>query len=476
MDLLKRCLFIASFVVLVGGCRGYHPAIEKIPVNVPDAFSLSGKGQMSSLWWQDFDDKALSNAISYALSNNFTVRSAFERINKASALVEEQRAPLFPWLDTGFHLEHITTKKQGRYINEDKLLLSGTVSYEVDLWSRIRAGLQAAQLDLIAQRADYDTARISLSSQVANAYFDIVALKQEKRIIDRQIKRNQASLLIIQDKYRFGQTDSLDLLQQQQLVQQNISKKIDVEKALASQKKRLMVLMGRPPVPSLELKTAASLPRLPPLPDTGLPISVIRRRPDCMQAFLRLKAANRRLAVAVAEQYPRLDLVADVETDSSAVKDLFENWIATLSANILGPIFHGGALAARVKVREAEARELLNQYGQVVIEAIREVEDGLQREKDLQKLIENLSHRLELARKTSSLLKEKYLAGDVEYLRFLTSQLNVDELERQLVSLRLELIKNRIALYKAIAGPFELKGKDLFTPSGNAKTTAEKVS
>ncbi len=468
MDLLKRCLFIASFVIIMGGCRGYHPAVEKIPVNVSDTFSFSGRGQMSILWWQDFGDKALSNAISYALSNNFTVLSAFERINKAKALVEEQRAPLFPWFDTGSQLEHITTKKQGRYINEDKLLLSGTVSYEVDLWSRIRAGLQAAQLDLIAQKSNYNTAMISLSSQVANAYFDIVALKQEGRIIDRQIKRNQASLLIIQEKYRFGQTDSLDLLQQHQLVQQNISKKIEVEKALASQKKRLMVLMGRPPVPPYDLKTAVSLPRLPPLPDTGLPISVIQRRPDCKQAFLRLKAANRRLAVAVAEQYPRLNLFADMMTDSSAVKDLFENWIATLSANILAPIFHGGALEARVKVKEAEARELLDQYGQVVVEAIGEVEDALQQEKDLQKLIENLSYRLELARKTSSLLKEKYLAGDVEYLRFLTSQLNVDELERELVSLKLELIKNRIALYKAIAGPFDFRGEELFRTSANA--------
>ncbi len=441
-------------LLLTGGCRGYHAAPETSPFALPDAFSSKGgKASACNRWWQEFPDPRLWKIVDASLKDNFTIRSAFERIKMAQAIVQGSQAPLFPWLEAGSSLSHHTTREEGTYINRDEISLGATVSYEIDLWGRIGSGVKAARLDLAARQEDYHAALLSLSALVAEKYYEIVALKQERQFINNQIERNRTSLDIIREKYRFGQIDSLDLLQQKQLVEQNISKEIEVEKALSTAKKELAVLMGLPPDAGREMAIARCLPELPPLPAPGLPVEVIMRRPDCVRSLLELKAANARLAQAVSEQYPRLTLNGSFESDSSALKDLLENWIATIAANILVPAFEGGRLEAEVKLREARSWKLLYDYGQVLLEAIKEVEDSLEIERRQHKLVANLESRLAIARDTSRLLKERYVAGDVEYLRFLVSQINVDELERQLVLERLKLIKNRIRLYKAIAGP-----------------------
>ena len=461
-------LFMLTAVLSLGACRGYHAAPEVPPFKVPASFSASGDLPLNELWWHEIDDPVMWNHVEYALGENFTVKSAYQRIKAAEAQVKRARAPLFPWLDLGAGLGHTTRKEGSSYINEDNILINSSVSYELDLWGRINSEVKASELDLSAQRADFETARLTLSSQVAIKYFEIVALKQEIKIIGRQEERNRKSLDIIRDKYNFGQTDPLDLWQQEQLVEQTISKQIEAEKALETAQKELALLLGRTATKSGDIKTSESLPRLPPLPETGLPVKILKRRPDCMRALKRLMAANKRLAAAVTAQYPRLTLDASMETDSSAVKDLLENWVSTLSSSLVAPVFEGGRLQADVLEKEARARKLLYDYGQTLLTAIKEVEESLAFERHQQELIGNLESRLELAKKTSLLLKEKYLAGDVEYLRFLASQLSVDELERQLVQERFRLIQNRIRLYKALGGPVPLA-----SPRSKGKSTAK---
>jgi len=468
---LRLVIGAGLLLLILAGCRGYHAAPEVPPFQVPNAFGASGNVTASVKWWYSFKDSLMWRAVNNSLNSNFTIKSAFERIKMAKAILQKARAPLLPWIDAESSLSHRTIREGNRYVNLDQILLNANVSYEIDLWGRINSGVEAARLELAAQKADFQTAILSLSSQVASSYFEIVALRQEKRYIRRQIERNKASLKIIEEKYRFGQTDVLDLLQQKQLVEQNISNAIDVDKALATVAREFAVLLGVPTSSQLTVETAESLPVLPPLPATGLPMELIKRRPDCLRAFLKLKAANARLAEAVSSQYPRLAIGGSVESSSSALKDLLENWIASIAANVVVPIFEGGRLEAEVRLREAEAKRLLYEYGQTLLNAIKEVDETLEIERRQKALIKNLRSRLELARNSSLLLKEKYLAGDVEYLRFLASQISVDELERQLVRERLKLIQNRIRLYKAIAGPVDPDVVEF--PNGPAETSRE---
>jgi len=380
------------------------------------------------------------------------------RIEQARASAKKAGAELYPWLDVSGGIGHATTKDQGRYYNQDTISLGALASYEVDLWGRIRKGQEAAAMDVLAAEADLETARITVASELALTYFNMLSVNMQLDIIERQIKDNRASLDIISAMYDYGQTDILDTLQQKQVVEATVAEKIERQMNLEVLKNRVAVLLGRPPE-GIKLDVAGKLPEVPSLPDSGVPAELLNRRPDCRSAFFRLKAANARLARAVAEQYPRLALTASFDTDSSRLNDLFENWMANLAANLLTPVFEGGRLEAEVEKRQAESRQALFDYGKTVLSALKEVEDALARESHQRSLLQNLRQRLELSRRSMQQVREQYEAGAVEFLRFLATELNADTLEIQEITEELKLIQNRIALYRALAGPLPHSGQ-----------------
>ncbi len=448
-------LFVA--LVLLSACTGYHPAPESTPYELPRGFSLAGGQRQPSCWWQTFKDKELERLEQQALSENLDLKAALARLRKAQAEAKQAGAELYPWLDINMGATHNTSRNLGQYSNEDVISLGAIASYEVDLWGRLRKMKKAATLEVSASKSDLDAARITVASELALTYFDLQALDLQLDIIDRQIKDNKVSLDIVTSMYEYGQTDILDTLQQEQAVEATIAQQIEKQMNLKILENQLAILMGKPPQ-TVEIKMLKGLPTLPPLPKSGLPIELVNRRPDCKSAFFKLRAANARLAQAVAEQYPRLSLTASANSDASRVNDLFENWIASLAASMLTPVFEGRRLEAQVEKKEAEAWQALYDYSKIVLGALKEVEDALAQEIHQRQLVKNMEKRFELSRKSLEQVKEQYKAGTVEFLRFLATELNTDSLEIQLVTERLKLIKYRIALYRALAGPIPTTG------------------
>ena len=466
------CLICISILVTMGilaGCSGYHPSPETPPVKIPERFSLDGNLTSPATWWEAFGDKLLNRIEKQALTDNMDLKSAWARIMQARAEAKQAGAELYPWLDITAGAAHKTTRDEGSYFNQDILSLGAMASYELDLWGRIRKGREAAVMDVMAAEADLDTARITVSSEIALTYFEMQAVKMQIDIISRQIRDNRASLDIISSMYEYGQTDILDTLQQKQAVEGAIAQKIEKKMTLGTLKNRLAVLLGKAPE-DLDIKADKGLPEIPPLPDSGLPLELINRRPDCRSAFFKLKAANARLAQAVAQQYPRFSLSASIETDASRVNDLFENWIATLAANMLTPVFEGRSLEAEVEKRQAQSRQALFDYGSTVLAALKEVEDAMVQESHQRRILKNMEYRLELSRNSLKQVKEQYEAGTVEFLRFLATELNTDALETKVITERLNLIKYRIALYRALAGPIPL-GEESQAAPGSSRNT-----
>lgn len=456
MKITKSYIFLLA--VSIYGCAGFHPAPETAPAEIPGHFSRSGNHTAPALWWQAFGDEKLQKLEKQAFSDNLDIKSAWMRIEQARASAKKAGAELYPWLDVSGGIGHTTNRDQGRYYNQDTISLGAMASYELDLWGRIRKGREAAAMDVLAAEADLETARITVASELALTYFDMLAVNMQLEVIERQIRDNRTSLDIISAMYDYGQTDILDTLQQKQAVEAAVARKIERQMNLEVLKNRVAVLLGRPPE-GIKLDMERKLPEVPALPDSGVPAELLNRRPDCRSAFFRLKAANARLARAVAEQYPRLALTASFDTDSSRLNDLFENWMANLAANLLTPVFEGGRLEAEVEKRQAESRQALFDYGKTVLSALKEVEDALTRESHERSLLQNIRQRLELSRRSLQQVREQYEAGTVEFLRFLETELNTDALETQVITEELELIKNRIALYRALTGPLPHAGQ-----------------
>ncbi|NJK96115.1 MAG: TolC family protein, partial [Bacteroidales bacterium] len=246
----------------------------------------------------------------------------------------------------------------------------------------------------------------------------------------------------------------VDILRQAAVARVDTAQKITVESRIGVLKHQLAVLTGQ--VPGLDYNFPYdSLPDLPPLPETGIPVELVSRRPDIRNAFSLLQAADRDLAAALSNRYPRLSLSASATSAISNADNLFNDWVYAIAGNLLAPVFYGGRLKAEANRTEAVKNQLLYAYGQAVLVAFREVEDALIQEAKQTEIIDNMELQAELARQSYEQLRMEYFNGLGNYLDVLTAQSQEQQLRRNLLSARLLLLEYRIALYRALAGSFE---------------------
>ena len=232
------------------------------------------------------------------------------------------------------------------------------------------------------------------------------------------------------------------------------NQKIAFETNVALIENQLAVLLGTAPQ-NLEELPKASFPELPELPNTGLPLELTRRRPDLKRAYSLVLAADRDMAVAVRNKYPSISLNLSAQARSNDFNALFKDWAYTLAGNIVAPLIYGGRLNAEVDRTEALKNQRLYEYGQTVLVAFREVEDALIQELKQKERITTLEKQLDLAAKTNKQLKLSFLNGLTDYLDVLLALDQEQQVQRDLINARQNLIEFRIGLYRALAGSFE---------------------
>jgi len=197
------------------------------------------------------------------------------------------------------------------------------------------------------------------------------------------------------------------------------------------------------------------LPALPPLPATGLPAALIRRRPDVQRAFKLLQSADREMAAAISNQYPRLTITGSLSTSEDRTEDLFEDWAYSIAGNLAAPLFDGGQRAAEVDRTEAVKQQRFYEFGQAILTALREVEDALIQEKKQTQRIRSIEEQVRYSNQTIQRLQFEYFNGIGNYIDVLTALANNQALRRDLLTAKRQLLEFRIALYRALAGGFE---------------------
>jgi outer membrane protein TolC len=213
------------------------------------------------------------------------------------------------------------------------------------------------------------------------------------------------------------------------------------------------VLLGRPPGSVLD-SIDTNLPVLPPLPQTGLPLQLINKRPDIQSAFYRLQASDREVAAAISNKYPRLNFSLTAAIRSNTFSNLFQSQAISLSAGLLAPIFYGGRLSALVDQTEAVRGQRLNEYGQTILIAFHEVENALIQEIKQTERITVINEQVTLAERTNGQLRIEYLNGSIPYLDVLVALNQEQQLRRDLISATATLLEIRVSLYRALAGGF----------------------
>ncbi|MDY6798591.1 MAG: efflux transporter outer membrane subunit, partial [Pseudomonadota bacterium] len=317
------------------------------PVELPDSFSHHRNttgDPVADRWWQAFDDAALTQLVNRALDDNLSLKASYQRLLQARAVADRQSASLFPSVDTSADAQRQESDTTG----STRYSAGLNASYEVDLWGRVRAQVEAEELRASASLADYQAAAISLSGEIASTWFRLVEQRAQSELARDQLKTNQDVLRLIETRFATGLSGSADVLRQRQLVSSSRERLYNIEAERRTLEHQLAVLLGQSPGRA-ELPASKSLPELPPLPDTGIPAELVQQRPDIRQAWQLVAASDKDLAAAISDRFPRFSIEASVTSQSADAGDLFDNWLATLAGNLVMPLIDGGQRQAEVR-------------------------------------------------------------------------------------------------------------------------------
>lgn len=447
---MLKSIFTLLLLGLIASCS---VTIKKVaePVSLPMKFSATGQVKAQEKWWLAFDDIALNALCQQALAENFSLRAAFNRLEQAKAIAKKTGAELIPQVNGNV----LGSGAVGDSARNNDFALGLAASYELDLWGRIRSATNAAKLDVNAAEEDVFSAAISLTAEITTTWYRLVEQRQQLKLLDRQIEINRNNVALVTVRFRGAQATAADVFQQQQLLESVLGNRYTVVSTLAVLENQLAVLTGKSPG-TINLANLETFPRLPPLPDTGLSLDLMQRRPDIRKAYFAMQAADQRIASAIADRFPKLSLSAGVEANSPDLQSLLNNWLATVAGNMVLPIIDGKRRVAAVERNQAISAEALNNYATLLLNAVQEVENALVQERQQRLLVTNLETQVQLARQASTLIRLRYINGAIDFLRVLSALLSQQSLERSLLQAQVQLIEYRISLYRALAGKFPL--------------------
>jgi len=475
---IRNALHMNALILVSPLLFGCQTSMHSVPnvVDLPTSFTQSGDSVLPEQWWIAFEDPGLSAAIEMALQDNFDLRSAWDRLAQAQAIARSEGADLTPSVDATGGIGRSYTKNSTTDSYDGSYSLGLSMSYELDVWGRVRSVRDAAVLEAQASEQDLHAAAITLSASVASVWYQLGEQLEQIRLIQQQDDSNRKVLELLTLQFNQGQILVADVLRQQQLVEQTAGELTLAERDATITRHQLAVLLGRSPKDDLGLPDP-ELASLGPLPATGLPSELLQRRPDLLSAEKAIMAADRDLATAIADQYPRVSLSASIETGGTQIRDIFDDWMANLAANLTQPLIDGGRREAEVDRNEAVVSEAMNEYGTAILTAVQEVEDSLAEESHQQRYHSSLQQQLETAGQVYERTRDSYLNGQLNYISVLDALISLQSLQREELSSRRSLLEARIELCRALAGSWELPQPKPFametTPEDDARPQFE---
>lgn len=441
-----------TFLGMATSC-GNRVTTRDVPVEVPESFSLpSGTSEMEAEWWKSFKDPQLNALVDSAMFHNLELKSSWYQVAQEASNVDIIASARVP--QVFLELQGGASRPVPDFVGGENTQLALRSSYEVDLWGRVKQSKLAAENRMVASFLDYRTLAITIAGEVSLTWFSLQAFQEQLDLIRQQTEYNEQVLALIRARFASGQVRGVDILRQEQLIQNTQEQATSIQIEVKTLQNRLAVLLGVAPG-SLFLSQEGELPELGTLPAAGLPMELINRRPDIQSSFNQMEAADREVAVAISNTYPRLRFNFTGALRSNTITNLVESQAASLTSGLLMPLFYGGRLKAEKRQAEAIREQQVQMYGQTVLLALQEVEDAMVRESLQKERISYIENQLDLAERAFQQLRVEYLNGSIAYLDVLVTLDQMQQLKRDLVNAELDQLLFRVALYRALAGGFE---------------------
>jgi len=412
-------------------------------------------------WWLAFGDPALNELIGEATRNNANLAVAAARVKQARAIAGIAEADRIPQIGVGVGAQRARASALSQGVPSSTNIAPQTTynanltaSYEVDLFGRVSSNVAAARGDAAQVEANYRSVLLSLQADVAQTYFRLRATDAELATVEQTVHLREESVKVTQRRFDLGDIGEFDLSRAKTELSTTRSEAIGLQRRRASTEHALAVLLGKPAAAysagNSPLLDSALLPAIP----TGLPSSLLERRPDIAAAQKAMEASNARIGVARAAMFPALDITATGGGAAGHFSDVFKwssrSWV--LGALLSMPLIDGGRNSNNVTRSEGALEESVANYRQTVLSAFAEVEDNLAGLRILGGQTAEVDDALVSARRSADLAQKLYDAGRSSYLDLLDAQRNLAAVERNAVQLRGDRAVTTVALIRSLGG------------------------
>jgi NodT family efflux transporter outer membrane factor (OMF) lipoprotein len=422
-------------------------------VNIPSEWSaLVNKGDVRDGWLNSFKDPTLESLVTEALKQNLSLQAVQAKLEGAAGAARLAGASLSPVVKAGISADAKGDLSGSSFESRGAGL---TMSWELDVWGRLKASQDAATANYEGALQDLIFARQSLVAAVAKAWFLATESSQQLSLARSNTKSAQETLRILQVRQSAGKVNAQDLALARSQLASSQEREEASKSAHLNALRSLEVLLGR--YPSADLKASLELPALPPPVPAGLPSEILERRPDVMAAERRVAAAFKKVESAKLAQLPRLSLTGGLGVSSDGLKTLLSGGggFFNVGANLLAPIVDGGALKAQVEIATSEQKAALAAYGQVALKSFSDVEGVLANEKILADREKLLAIAASESDEALRLRRLQVKAGKADLLSVLELESRVNVSKSALVFVRSARRAERVNLHLALGGNFE---------------------
>ncbi|MGY5333480.1 efflux transporter outer membrane subunit [Pseudomonas protegens] len=466
----SRALSLGLCVLLLSACAigpDYQRPQVAEPVHYKEAEGWRQANPSDALargaWWELYGDAQLNGLIDKLNSSNQSVAQAEAQFRQARALVRSSRGSFFPSVDLSAGK---TRASQGTGSSSSALSSSSSgirdtyntqlgVSWEADVWGKLRRDLEANEASAEASFADLAAMRLSQQSELAQNYLQLRVIDEQKRLLEATVAAYQRSLTMTQNQYQAGVSGKDAVAQAQAQLKSTQADLIDLIWQRAQFENAIAVLIGVPPA-EFNLAESKTIPVLPQVP-LGVPSQLLERRPDIASAERSVIAANAKIGVAKAAYYPDLTLSLAGGYSSSTYADWISlpNRFWSVGPKLAMTLFDGGQRSAEVDRTEAVYDQTVAKYRQTVLDGFREVENYMVQLKVMEDEAGVRQQALDSAREALRLTENQYKAGLIAYLDVVTSQTTALSNERSVLSLLQSRLIASVQLIAAMGGGWD---------------------
>ncbi len=444
-------LLIISTILAFSGCK-VGPNYKRPVTKVDSLFRFAESKDTNTIanieWVKLFKDTVLHRLVNAGLQNNWDIRIAFARIEQARANFKIERGKQWPQLDaTGQGGWYKQPSPGGQSLEYSSLQAYAGVSWEIDIWGKLRRSKEAARANLFSEMAYQQSVRISLINTIVSTYFDLLEYDNELVITSENIHILEQSLQLVKAKMIAGTASGLTVAQAEAELAQAKTQVPRLEMLLGEKENYLSTLLGENPhsIPrGLKMLDQINIPEIK---TPGIPSQLILRRPDIMMAEQSLVSANANIGVARAMMLPSLNLSGTIGSAFNPTSMVYN-----AIGNLVAPIFGGGQLRAGVTKAQAQKQQMLVTYLQTINTSLKEVSNALIDVSKLHEIVLSQQVTVDAAQTAFDLSNQLYNAGYASYLDVITAQGLLFSSEISLSMAQSDELTALITLYTALGG------------------------